>query len=237
MKIIILILLTVIGVYANWVLALFDPEPIEAQEISYLVQPMYINPIKKEVLNKIETLRDLIGFYPYGYKTELVEVSTTCNGKIINGVGCSDSLNTEQKNSLRSADIGSNIYIKVNCKIKNVVTNSIEDNETTFSLTVIPDVDAIYNSGNKKMMDFIKQEVKIRKAEEIIQNIKFAVVKFTVNENGKIVDAQISETSDRKTDKLLLGIINRMPKWKPAENADGEKTMQDFEFIIGKSGC
>jgi len=48
---------------------------------------------------------------------------------------------------------------------------------------------------------------------------------------------QLSKTSgDQKTDKLLLKAINKMPKWKPAENSDGIKVKQEFEFSVGNCG-
>ena len=31
--------------------------------------------------------------------------------------------------------------------------------------------------------------------------------------------------------------INKMPKWKPAENANGLKMKQEFEFSVGIPGC
>ena len=48
----------------------------------------------------------------------------------------------------------------------------------------------------------------------------------------------ITKLETTKTDKLLLEVINGMPKWKPAENAKGVKVKQDFEFIGGfMVGC
>ena len=67
-----------------------------------------------------------------------------------------------------------------------------------------------------------------------------AIVSFTVNEDGKIADAIVSKSSgDAATDKLLLKAINKMPKWKPAETADGTKVKQAFEFSVSGNtkGC
>jgi TonB family protein len=72
----------------------------------------------------------------------------------------------------------------------------------------------------------------------ISEKIERAVVRFTVNEPGEIADAQISKTSgDPGIDELLLGVINNMPAWKPAEDANGAKVEQEFVFTVGNDGC
>ena len=61
---------------------------------------------------------------------------------------------------------------------------------------------------------------------------------FTVNEEGEIVNAKISQTSgDSKTDKLFVEAINKMPKWKPAQNSKGVKVKQEFIFNLSGGGC
>jgi len=62
-------------------------------------------------------------------------------------------------------------------------------------------------------------------------------VKFTVNEEGKIVDALIFRSSeDPKADQLLLDAINKMPEWKPARNSTGMKIKQEFTIPMS-NGC
>ncbi|MBK6838306.1 MAG: hypothetical protein IPG90_08535 [Bacteroidetes bacterium] len=64
------------------------------------------------------------------------------------------------------------------------------------------------------------------------------VVRFTVNEEGEIIDPKIKVTTNNpKSDKLLLDAIRNMPKWKPATNSQGGKMKQDFEFAMGTGGC
>jgi TonB family protein len=68
--------------------------------------------------------------------------------------------------------------------------------------------------------------------------VKQGIVKFTVSEEGDIINAKItSTTGDAQIDKVLLDAIIKMPKWKPAENSKGFKVKQEFEFSVGNDGC
>jgi TonB family protein len=78
----------------------------------------------------------------------------------------------------------------------------------------------------------------IEKMPPVSKEFQQGKVLFTVSEAGEIVNTKISKTSgDAKTDKLMIEAINKMPKWKPAENAKGIKVAQEFEFGVGRGGC
>jgi TonB family protein len=66
-------------------------------------------------------------------------------------------------------------------------------------------------------------------------------VVFTINELGLVENPEISMTSgDAKIDKMLIKVLKKMPKWKPAQTAQGQKVKQKFEFsmsLIGMDGC
>ena len=56
--------------------------------------------------------------------------------------------------------------------------------------------------------------------EALRQKLKDGLVMFTVNEEGKVINARISKTSgDQSVDQLLLEGINKMPQWKPGMQA------------------
>ena len=70
------------------------------------------------------------------------------------------------------------------------------------------------------------------------KQIPWAMAKFTVNEEGEIVDAKISTPSkDPKIDQLLLDALSKMPKWIPAEDSKGLKVKQEFTFRTINNGC
>jgi len=64
--------------------------------------------------------------------------------------------------------------------------------------------------------------------------IAFAKVKFQVNEEGQVIDAQVFESSnDDHVDQLILDAMCHMPTWSPARNADDKAITQEFEFTLG----
>ena len=43
---------------------------------------------------------------------------------------------------------------------------------------------------------------------------------------------------DDKVDQILLDTITNMPEWNPAEDENGNKVVQEFEFNVGLMiGC
>lgn len=106
-------------------------------------------------------------------------------------------------------------------------------------VTVVPETEAEYPGGFKQLTEYLTENF-INKISEknALERIRQAIVKFTVNEEGQIVDAKIFKTSkDPKTDKLLLEAINKMPKWSPAKNAMGIKVKQEISIPFGGGGC
>jgi len=61
---------------------------------------------------------------------------------------------------------------------------------------------------------------------------------FTVNKQGEISNVKLNKTvGDIKVDQLLIDLIAKMPKWKPAESPKGSVVEQEFEFVVGMDGC
>jgi TonB family protein len=103
-------------------------------------------------------------------------------------------------------------------------------------MTVVPEIEAEFFGGSLEMTKYLKENI-IYKIPETVPKQFNGIAVFTVNENGEISNAKISNTSgDSKIDELLLEAAYKMPKWKPAENSKGIKVKQEFEIIIGKGG-
>ena len=172
-----------------------------------------------------------------------VEISATSNGKTLSAQNTSDKLTSEQKNILTTADLGTDIRIKIQFNYKNQSDDSFGSRsgikEGVSTVTVVPDTEAEYPGGHKEITEYFTKNVidKIA-APSTSQKIQNAIVRFTINEEGKIVDAKISRTStDPYIDKLLLDATAKMPKWKPAENSKGIKVKQEFVIPFGGGGC
>ena len=116
------------------------------------------------------------------------------------------------------------LEIKVKYRTKNSETAEMAIREMVFGVTVVPDIEAEYNGGQKEMNKYLNEKVinKISKNSNI--ETFQGKVSFSVNESGETIDAKITTTSgDSEIDKLLIDTINNMPKWKPAQNSNGKK--------------
>ena len=68
----------------------------------------------------------------------------------------------------------------------------------------------------------------------VFEGYDLAIVKFSVDEEGRVVDAHIFwPFKEEKIDALLLETICNMPSWKPAEFANGTTVQQEFVLTVG----
>ncbi|MES2689437.1 MAG: energy transducer TonB [Bacteroidota bacterium] len=216
-------------------------------EVTPLLWQKLVLPYRERV--ELEERRKKQGYYLYpeqdNYQTVIqyvsVEISAICNG--INRIAQStnDKLSPEQKNILKTADLGTDISIKIKFKYKYPANNTAESSriiEGDLLVTVVPDTGAEYPGGVEELTSYLKQHL-IDKMPEASASDKLrqVLVKFTVNENGEIVDAKLARPStNAKTDQLLLDVIHKMPKWKPAQNTKGSKIKQHFSISF-ETGC
>ena len=103
---------------------------------------------------------------------------------------------------------------------------------------VIPEIEAEYVGGYQQLAKHIKENIINKISDNTPQQYQSGIVLFTIDENGEIKDTRISKSSgDLNTDKFLIKSVNKMPKWKPAENSNGIKVKQEFLFSFGNQGC
>ncbi len=191
--------------------------------------------IKENKLDQICTLTDLHKKYPTSWvrKYISVEISVLKNGITTKARGNSDDLNLEQKELIRLADRNSDISVSIKYLPENTLKNNTVQ-ELDFKVSIIPEKDAFYSDGAEKLNKFLQKN--------IISNIKagsftgydLTALKFTITEQGRISDIQVSMPSkDAKIDEMLIAAISKMPSWKPAVFSNGLKVKQDFVLTIG----
>ena len=210
------------------------------RDLSYEIRGTYSHPVKKDQLNSIKTMSDIIPEYPSAWITNYVsvEISSTCDGKSMKAVSTNPNLSKEQRRLVNSADIGSDIIIDIIYKSKNAVTENLENNKLHYSISVVPEIEAVYSGGNQQMTQYLKENAINKIPKSKAEQFQITQIRFIVSEEGKITNAKVARTSDDTTiDKLLLEVINNMPNWKPAENSKGIKVKQDFVFNVGNFGC
>lgn len=131
------------------------------------------------------------------------------------------------------ADAGTNIAVKVRYIPENTLKHN-DIKELDFSFTVDPENEAQYVGGQEQLQQYLKLTAIDKIPLTRFEKSTLAAVKFTLDEEGNVIDAHVFQSSkDAETDALLLAAIRNMPSWKPAEYANGLKVKQDFVLTVG----
>lgn len=214
----------------------------QPKELGYEVRGLYTRSVKQDQLKGAQLLSDIISDYPINWITNYVsvEIMGTCNGEFLVAKGSDIVFTAEQKHILNNVDMATDVVINVNYTYKVPVTNVLENNTMHVLMTVVPNTQAQNIGGYAQLISYLKEN-SLRQFSKIDpEKFRQVVIRFTVNEEGKVCNAKITRGSgDTKTEKILLDAIYGMPAWKPAENAEGIKIKQEFEFVIGSNvgGC
>ena len=197
---------------------------------------MYPSPsITKEEVRKAHALIDLNKHYKPSWVREYisVEISTHHQGNIKKSTGKNDILTQEQKEQLNSADVNTEIAVKV----KYIPENTLKQNdpkEFNFSFKIDPDREATYTGGQQQLKKYLKENAIDKVSKTNFRQHHVTALKFTITEEGAIVDAYVFEPSkDEQVDELLLDAICNMPNWQPAEYANGLRVRQEFALTVG----
>lgn len=209
-----------------------------SQYLNYEVRGTYTRAIKQNVLYEPQRLSDLIEGYPVNWIDSYtsVEIATSQQGKERKAFSSNDSLSSEQQQILKTADLDSKIIISVNYNYQVPVSRVVEHNTMHVEMTIVPQNEAQYTDGHEKLMQYLKDNGP-RVPATISKELQQLIIRFTINEQGKVSHAKIEHSfGDKETDKQFLKLIQNMPDWKAAENPQGVKVKQEFEFIAGRGG-
>lgn len=211
-----------------------------SQDLPFEVKGAYARSVRAEKLEKATTVRDLIDGYPSTWITEYISTGIQIvSDEVVNqAVSSSEQLTPEQVSLLKSAGLGDEVVIDVRYNSRNFITKNLDERLLHYSATVIPEHEAEYPGGREPMKAYLQESAICKIPNASFKELQQVVFRFTVDEQGQVVNARITTTSgDPKTETLLLNALNNMPKWKPAENLKGNKVTQDFELIVGNTGC
>ena len=181
------------------------------------------------------SLIDLNSYYKASWirSYHSVEISANIQGNTKKEISKNDILSQTQKELIALADVGTNIAVKVKYLPENTLAHN-ERKEMNFTFTIDPEMEATYAGGSEQLDQYLIQKGIDKISNTSIKQYNLAAVKFAVNEEGKVVDTEIVETSnDEKVDQLLVETICNMPDWTPAAYADGTKVIQEFVLTIG----
>ncbi len=231
--------------YSDYLIILFAvcSFALTGQEVAYDIRGTWGKPIPQEQLAHAETMIDINPGYPSSWIDQddyiSAEVRRVYDGQELIAQGKNDILNEAQKKLIHTADIGSDIRIEVKYHERDFLKKKLEVKTLSFALTVVPTVQAEYKGGQEALIEYLRVNTADLLPPSKEENLKVAMVKFTIDEHGRVTQPIISETSkDKDIDSIILKAIQQMPNWKPAQDAAGAYVPQSFEFIIGNSlGC
>lgn len=212
----------------------------ENQDLEFAVWGRYNRPLTKEKLVAATSIGDVIPNYPTNWisEYETVELIILSDGIEKRASGSDEHLTSEQLDIIQSADIGNDVIIDVRYTTKNTATNTYENQVMNVKFTLVPEVEAGYVGGYDQMISYLTNNSRDKIEKMKLDLIEPASVFFTVNEQGETENIQLNRTlGDAEIDRLLIKLVKQMPKWKPAEDAQGLAIKQDFELIFGKPGC
>ena len=201
-------------------------------EVNTIYPPLSIT---KEKLNKAQTISDLNKNYKPSWVREYksVEITTSNQGVISKAVSKNDVLTQEQKDQMQITEVNTDISILV----KYIPENSLQGNEIKeidFSFKVNPENEAKFVEGEEQLKRYLKENAIDKIPVDCYNEFDLVAIKFTIDEDGKVMNTHVFETSnDKEIDQLLIATLNKMPNWKPAEYGNGIKVNQEFVLTIG----
>lgn len=213
-----------------------------SQKIGYEIYGTLTNPYAEpyslltlDTLKEARTLSDINTRYRSNWVARYikVKVASICGEESKKAMSTDDILTPAQMNILTTTDVGCNIEVEVDY----IPENKLKDNpprKIAFSLRMVPIYEAKYPGGQQALKVYLKENV----INEILagrdRQLELAKVRFNINEEGHVSDAEIFKTSEYdEIDQIMLKAICNMPNWSPAKNREEEKIIQEFEFSMG----
>jgi hypothetical protein len=206
----------------------------------YDVHGIYTLPVKKRKLQDAKLISDINTGYPVNWIEEYIstEIKVVNNNKVSKATGKNNILSPEQKNLIRTADLGTNVEVNIDYKYKNDATGIPETSSVHFSSTVVPEREAAFSGGQQKLRKYIELNALNNIRGNSNGEIQKTVIRFTIDEKGKTINTHVYRSSQiDEIDQELLNTINKMPEWIPAKNEEGKNVPQDFELVIENGGC
>lgn len=202
----------------------------------YFVHNRNDKTVGKSTLENAIKMEDLIKYYPNNWIVdyESVTVYTTSHGKQQNAESKNGVLTSKQKELLSTADMFTDVVLQVRHKEENSITKELVDSEIIYKMKVSPDTEATYPDGAYGLEKYLRESTQ-DEVEKLSAKIGFiALVYFTIDEEGNVVDVKVSESLEYKgIEDVLLQVVSDMPTWKPAKDGQGNPVKQTFEYVFG----
>lgn len=204
------------------------------------VQRVHNHMVRKTTVQGAQYLSDVIDHYPESWIDAYVSTKVTLeDGKnVFEAKGKANKLTKEQASILKKAALNHTIRVEVVYKQANVVTAEVATRTMNYAFRVKPDEEAAFEKGD--LRDLLLEQATTKMEASNAEKFQRGVLHFYIGPSGKAENIRVIESSGAlTTDQLLMDVLREMPKWKPAQNANGKRVKQEFEFSIGfgSGGC
>lgn len=96
---------------------------------------------------------------------------------------------------------------------------------------------AAFAGGRDSLVSYLKHNI-LPHVRPGIGWLKPPVVGSTLNEDGHATAVALTSTSGNAAlDARLVRVVEKMPHWNPARDADGKAIRESFEFRVVQAGC
>jgi TonB family protein len=224
----------------------FYPRPVTEpaaypvrREPDFMVLPVSNRPVTASSLTRARRISDLVEHYPEQWITKYVStnVTVTRDGRTLSAGGENEVLTKKQVELLASAGLSDDLAIAIAYLYRNPITGHPDQYTMNLQFTVVPHRQAEFPGGQTQMIRSLKAFAMSRIMEDVPAADRFGTVRFTVDANGRIVNARVVKTSGNAAmERILLDAVNHMPDWKPAKEAGGRAVKQDFELRVNEFG-
>lgn len=191
--------------------------------------------ISRNQLKEVKNIVDIHPKFEVSWVREYISVDILAikNGKVVKAKGLNSDLTDEQIELMNTADVDQEISVNVKyIPENNLVNNTMKENNFTFILE--PEQDAVYRGGMEALSKRIKTQAIDKIPASTFCEYQLAVVEFSIDTDGKVIDTNILFSSNDETvDQNLLETISNLPAWKPAQFDTGVKVKQNFAMSVG----
>lgn len=183
------------------------------------------------------------GYYNYNTIVDYVSVAVSIvnKGKMVTEKSKTDKLTAAQKRILNSVEDGADIIIDISFRYKIVANDTSTQHiiNGQLAVTAVPEREAEFPGGYKQLSVFMREHIFNQLTKPgAMEKVQQSVVKFSIDEEGKIAEIRLSENpGDAVISKLVIETFEQMPRWKPAINTKGVRVKQQFSIPLGMGGC
>lgn len=209
-------------------------------DLVYKIDSRFIARITKESLINAKSIIDIVPEEATSYRKSYQNsrISILHEHSETTEVGTSDVLNLAQRKLLQSTNYSNNIRVTSICK-KISGTGNLIDDSLVYYITIIPEKEAAYESGQQALIDYLRENSRKETAGITKDKLQPGKVLFTVTKDGTISNVKLSSTSGYDTvDNTLVDLVRSIPgSWIPATNGQGQAVDQELVFFFGLQGC